>query len=161
MAMTGNRLTRDGEAKPEAELHRLIYCSRNRISGSSADTIAEIEGILSAAQRNNAACDITGALIFNSGIFAQVLEGSRGGIETTFERIQRDPRHGDVNILAFEPTPQRFFPSWSMAFVGRSHAGRDLFSHIAFSTGFDERRLEGERILSLIQEIALEEENVA
>jgi hypothetical protein len=148
-------------AKPEAELYRFIYVSRNLIPESAANTVAEIEAILSAAQRNNAIYGITGALIFNSGIFAQVLEGPRGGIETIFERIQRDPRHGEVNILAFEPTMRGVFPSWSMGFLGRSLERRDLFSHIAFSSGFDERRLEGERILSLMQEIALEEEKVA
>ena len=159
--MTDHHARSDRGAEPEAEFHRPIYISRNRIPENPANTVAEIEDILSAARRNNAAYGITGALIFNSGMFAQVFEGPRGVIETIFERIQRDPRHGEVNILAFEPTTRRVFPSWSMAFIGRSLEGRDLFSHIAFSTGFDERRLEGERILSLMQEIALEEEKVA
>jgi hypothetical protein len=159
--MTDHHAGSDCGPKPEAELHRLIYISRNRTSESPANTMAEIEAILSVARRNNAAYGITGALIFNSGMFAQVLEGPLGAIETIFERIQRDLRHGEVNILAFEPTTRRAFPSWSMAFIGRSLEGRDLFSHIAFSTGFDERRLEGERILTLMQEIALEEERVA
>jgi len=141
-----------------SDLHRLIYYSRNRIAGGLAETTAEINKILADSRRNNAPLGVTGALIFNSGIFAQVLEGPRGGVETTFERIQCDPRHGELHVLAFEPVEERSFPSWSMAFVGKSREGQNLFAHIRVATGFEGEQLEGERVLSLMQEIAYEEE---
>jgi hypothetical protein len=140
------------------DLHRLIYFSRNRISGSPEKVAAEVEAILAASRKNNPAFHITGALIFNHGVFAQVLEGARHSIEVTFERIQRDPRHADVHVLAFEGAPQRSFPSWSMAFVGRSREGQNLFSHIGTATGFEDKRLEGEHVFSIMRAIALEEE---
>ena len=141
-------------------LHRLVYFSRNLVPGKPAEIATEIESILESARRNNAQRSVTGALIFNSGIFAQVLEGALQDIEQTFERIQRDARHGDVHVLAFEGTSIRRFPSWSMAFVGRSAEGRDLFSGIAEATGFEAERMQGERVLEIVNSIAIEEEAV-
>jgi Sensors of blue-light using FAD len=144
-----------------ADLHRLVYYSRNRIPGPPAEVAAEVDAILASARRNNAAIGVTGALIFSAGIFAQVLEGARHDIEVIFEHIQRDERHGDVQVLAFEAVLKREFPAWSMAYVGRSREGQELVGHIADATGFDPKRLEGERILGIIRAIASEEESPA
>jgi hypothetical protein len=141
-----------------SDLNRLVYYSRNRISGTSAEVAAGVDAILASAQRNNSQLCVTGALIFNGGIFAQVLEGSRRDIELTFERIQRDERHSDVEVLAFEEVQNRQFPSWSMAFVGRSREGENLFGHISEATGFEARRMEGERIFEIMRAVAIEEE---
>jgi hypothetical protein len=144
-----------------SDLNRLVYYSRNRIPGTSAEVVVAVDAILASAQRNNSHLGVTGALIFNDGIFAQVLEGSRREIELTFERIQRDARHSDVEVLAFEEVQNRQFPSWSMAFVGRSRDGENLFGHISEATGFEARRMEGERIFEIMRAIAIEEETRA
>jgi hypothetical protein len=142
-------------------LYRLVYYSRNLIPGEPADIAAEIGSILQSARRNNAPLGVTGALIFNSGVFAQALEGPRKNIEEIFERIQRDQRHSDVQVLAFEETPERKFPNWSMAFIGRSVEGRNLFSRIGEATGFESGRMEGERVLETINSIVAEEEELS
>ena len=141
-----------------SELYRLVYYSVNRVTGKSSEASAEIATILAASQANNAKIGITGALIFNSGIFAQVLEGKQSDIEATFERIQRDPRHGDVQVLAFEPAACRGFPSWSMGYVGNSSEDVNVFGNIAVDTGFDAKRMEGDRIFQIMRDIALEDE---
>jgi hypothetical protein len=141
-------------------LYRLVYYSRNLIPGKPADIEAEIQSILESARRNNGPLGVTGALIFNSGVFAQALEGPRKNVEHVFERIQRDQRHSDVHVLAFEETSERRFPSWSMAFVGRSAEGRNLFSRIGEATGFEAKRMEGEHVLEIIGSIAIEEETI-
>jgi hypothetical protein len=149
----------DNVREESLDLYRLIYYSRNRVAGA-AELSAEVASILSTARQRNQSLDVTGALIFNNGVFAQVLEGPRQNIEAIFERIQRDARHGDIHVLAFEKVSQRSFPEWSMAFIGHSREGQELFSHIGVITGFDAKRLEGERVLTLIQAIAIEEENI-
>jgi Sensors of blue-light using FAD len=141
-----------------SSLHRLVYYSRNRILGTPAELATEVEAILASAQRNNSSINVTGALIFNAGIFAQVLEGARHNVELTFERIQRDQRHSDAQVLAFEEVPNRGFPSWSMAFVGGSREGQNLFGHIGEMTAFEAKRMEGERIFEIMCAIAIEEE---
>jgi len=144
-----------------SDLYRLVYHSRNLISGIPTQIAAEVAKILEASQRNNSQVAVTGALIFNTGMFAQVLEGARKDIEATFEQIQRDERHGDVEVLAFEEAQSRGFASWSMAFVGRSLENENLFAHIGRDTGFEAKRLEGEHIFRIMHDLAIDEETRA
>jgi hypothetical protein len=65
---------------------------------------------------------VIGALMFSSGYFGQVLEGPRSPVEATFERIQRDTRHGDVSLLELKPVSARTFDRWAMAYVGKDEA---------------------------------------
>nr|WP_306229008.1 BLUF domain-containing protein [Aurantimonas sp. CSK15Z-1] len=142
-------------------MYRLVYYSRNRIAGAPGDVAQTVQGILRASQRNNFEVGVTGALLFNAGIFAQVLEGRQDSISATFERIQRDPRHGDVHVLGFEQTSAPSFPNWSMAYLGRSREAENLFGSIAADSGFRPDSLESERIFRIMREIALEEESAA
>jgi hypothetical protein len=137
-------------------LWRLVYCSQNRIRAVDDDLDAEIRSILAVSQLNNAKAEITGALIFNDGIFAQVLEGPRNRVEEVFERIQRDDRHEEVQVLDFAPIQARTFPNWSMAFLGTSGLSGEAFRDIATSSGYDARRLLGDRVLDMMQTITLE-----
>jgi hypothetical protein len=141
-------------------LYRLVYASKNLFDGSEADAKAEVEQILQASRRNNAKADVTGALMFNGGAFAQVLEGPQRGVEDTFERIQRDIRHGDVTVLECGPVAARSFDSWSMAFVGQSSQGRALWSNLATESGFDLGRLNGDAVFAMLHGLVQEEEGV-
>lgn len=99
------------------EIYKALYCSRNFIEGDQVEKDAEISRILEVARVNNSRQDVTGALLFNSGYFAQVLEGPKAAIERIFEKIQRDPRHGDVTVLETGFASSRDFSEWSMAYV--------------------------------------------
>ena len=140
------------------KLYRLVYFSRNKISGGPTRIAAEVQSILAASQRNNPPLELTGALIFNAGLFAQVLEGPCSSVEATFEKIQQDVRHGDVQVLAFEPVEERVFARWSMGYFGQSREGQDLFGHIAKATGFSIDTIQGQRLFKIICDLALEEE---
>ena len=144
-----------------SDLHRIVYYSRNRVPGSPEVVAEQIRTILAASQSNNAPLGITGALMFNSGCFAQVLEGPQAAIEETFERIQQDDRHSDVSLLDFSPIPHRFFPNWSMAFVGASRTDDAQFSGIAAESGFDPSKMTGERLHEILYSLTLEEEKAA
>ena len=113
------------------ELYRLVYTSRNLLVGDEDARVSAVAEILARSQANNARVGVTGALLFNGGYFAQVLEGPRVAGEATFERIQRDPRHSDVAVLQCEPVEERGFPHWSMSFIGHSPRGRALWAEIA------------------------------
>lgn len=142
------------------ELYRLVYTSRNLLKGPEAEITAAVAEILATSQANNVRVGVTGALLFNGGHFAQVLEGPRPVIETTFERIQRDRRHSDVGVLQCEAVAERGFPNWSMAFVGQSAKGRALWSEMASRTGFDLSRVEGEDLFATLHAIVLAEESL-
>ena len=96
-------------------LFRMVYCSRNTISADQGDPAAEIAKILAASRANNARDGVTGALLYSDGCFAQVLEGDLAIVQRTFERIQRDPRHGDVIVLEARRADGRMFGMWDMA----------------------------------------------
>ena len=140
------------------KLYRCVYYSKNLIVGGPKQIAIEVDSILAAARRNNPQIGITGALVFNRGIFAQVLEGSSPAVEAIFEKIQRDQRHGDIQVLEFAAASERVFEGWSMAFLGRSREDQDLFGHFGRETGFSTERIEGKRLLQVIRTLAFEEE---
>jgi len=139
-------------------IHRLVYYSRNHVEGDPASMMLEVEAILQKSRTNNNRDGITGALMFNAGCFAQVLEGPLEKIEATFERIQQDVRHGEVSLLAVEPIAQRSFPNWAMGFVGASRDDATRFAGVAVQTGFDPARMSGDELHAILKELTLEEE---
>lgn len=139
-------------------LHRLVYYSRNCVSDTDGALDRVIEDILAVSRRNNASAEVTGALMFNAGCFGQVIEGRRDVVETTFKRIQRDPRHGEVSLLAFEPVAARTFPQWSMGFVGARPGDAARFADVGRSTGFDPAQADGDSLVMALRKLTLEDE---
>ena len=140
-------------------LYRLVYYSRNAVVGGETNLAAAITTILDKSRVNNQRVGVTGALMFNAGCFAQVLEGSRSAIEDVFERIQQDERHGDVSLLAFDPSPARVFDNWSMGFVGASIDDAARYGSLVQDSGFDPATMTGESLLETLHRLAIEEEN--
>ena len=140
-------------------IHRLVYYSRNRIVGPQEELAAAIHGVLAASRRNNPRAGVTGALMFNAGCFAQVLEGTSSNVEHVFERIQQDDRHSDVSVLSFSPAPGRIFENWSMSFAGVSveHAAR--FGSL--DSSYDPSRMGGDSILETLHRLVIAEEAVS
>jgi len=133
-------------------LYRLIYVSQNCIEGDDAHVRGEIDSILDTARVQNQKLGVTGALMFNAGCFAQVLEGELEHVEETFERIQYDQRHQDVNVLLFEPTDTRAFEDWSMAYVGADADARQEFADVGGQSGIDASALPAGRVFAILQE---------
>ena len=55
-------------------MFRVVYCSRSVATNQDGGIAALLDQILSVARENNARSGITGALLYNDGCFAQVLE---------------------------------------------------------------------------------------
>ena len=122
-------------------LARLVYISDNHIRGDDQSVSASIEQILSTSRRRNQELGVTGALIFNRGIFAQVLEGPPEPVASLFGKIEHDSRHSNVKLLENTSTADRFFPNWSMAYFGLPQVYRSKLEEIAIQTQFDEKKL--------------------
>lgn len=142
-------------------IYRLVYYSRNHIAGSTEEFAANVDDILAKSRTNNVRDQITGALLFNAGCFAQVLEGPLDRIEAAFERIQQDERHGEVSLLTLEPIAMRSFPNWAMGFVGLSSEHAARFAGVGSSSGFDIARLSGDEIHTVLKDLTIEEEKAA
>ncbi len=139
--------------------YQLIYCSRNRITQDNDTFADEVTAILARARRNNQAIGVTGALLFTRFWFAQVLEGPRDAVEMIFERIQSDPRHGDVTVLSFLPAEQRSFPDWSMAFAGGpTEAVTEALDRIVpLSSRIETLTAAGQDVLRLLESVVQDE----
>ncbi|RZL29203.1 MAG: BLUF domain-containing protein [Sphingomonas sp.] len=144
-----------------AETYRLVYYSRNLTTSDGETFAAEVNDILATSRANNERDGITGALMFNAGCFAQVLEGPLDAVEVAFERIQQDDRHSEVSLLAMEPIAKRSFPNWAMGFVGLSDHDAARFADVATASDFDPSRFSGDKLHSILRDLAVEEERAA
>jgi blue light- and temperature-responsive anti-repressor len=143
----------------ESNLYKLVYCSRNRIQGSNAEVTSELQTILSSARRNNPALGLTGALLYNEGNFAQVLEGPLKSVERIFEMIQRDPRHSEVTVVHNDPATGRDFPEWSMAFAGSNTTEKMPLATAAFESAFANVAGAGEKMLAALKDLVVVEDD--
>ena len=105
----------------DTELYSLVYFSRSTVEPGRVE--AEIRSILDSARKQNSKRDVTGALLFSRGYFAQVLEGPLSSIQSTLEKIRSDSRHTDVSVLSCRPLESRNFASWSMAYAKAAGGG--------------------------------------
>jgi hypothetical protein len=140
------------------DLYRLVYYSRNQIRGDAAICNREIRRILQVSQSKNEKANITGALLYNAGSFAQVLEGPRGAIEATFGYIERDRRHSNVVLLGLDMVDQRSFESWSMAFAGADQIDGSRFGGIALGSCFDPIKMTAAHIVRTLSGLMPEDE---
>ena len=79
--------------------------------------ILDIQNILNTARTFNASENITGCLIYTTANFIQILEGERGVVRDLFERIQKDDRHFNVQLIDEGAAEHRSFPNWAMAYL--------------------------------------------
>lgn len=125
-------------------MQRLVYISTAR----KALEQGELETILRASRRNNAAAGVSGLLVAGGRRFLQLLEGPAESVATVFDRIKRDPRHFAVVILSRKEVEQRLTAQWSMGFHSAPVAGDDqralpdLVSELV--AGFDDPMLHAE-----------------
>ncbi|NLP04649.1 BLUF domain-containing protein [Candidatus Fermentibacteria bacterium] len=69
---------------------------------------------------------ITGALIATRDHFLQVLEGDFGPVNEIFASIARDPRHEDIQLVAFGPADSRLVEGWNMRGFGVFDLNKEL-----------------------------------
>lgn len=141
------------------QIYRILYCSLNTLQGSTEQQSAEVEEILAKSRRNNIRNEITGALLFNSGYFAQVLEGPPAAVEQTFERIQRDMRHSEISVLECGLVPNRDFPTWSMAYAVSSQVAEPAFKSLNLPNTLNNPTNAGAAIGALLRSLVTQDEN--
>lgn len=104
-------------------IYRLLYKSRARFDCDAADVDAFVDDIVTKAQKANAKRNVTGVLAHMDGTFIQVLEGPADAVEAVFERICRDTRHTDLQLVEFTANEARSFGGWAMAQFSTLSAG--------------------------------------
>lgn len=130
-------------------LYRLIYAST-----AKALEKRNIEDILNVAERHNAAHGLTGALIFNTRFFMQLLEGEQAEVEALYARICEDPRHKDVRTISAHPVDERLFADWSMRYFGERDLPDDMLGDLFPGAVFRAQDATEETSLKLLRHLA-------
>jgi hypothetical protein len=135
-------------------LTRLVYHSENHLGASDGKMIRDLNTIMDASNRNNEKAGITGALIFDTLWFVQILEGEREAVSATLRRIAQDERHDNLVIMDTRPADRRLFGNWWMglSFLRGDHAA--LYRKHNIGERLNPRIMTGEQAVALAQELA-------
>lgn len=101
-------------------MRRIIYTS---VASPELDR-AELIRLLYHARTANEATELTGVLLQSEGRFYQVIEGRTWKLFATFQKIRRDLRHRDVEVVWERSIPQATFPSWPMRYFDERNFGK-------------------------------------
>ncbi|MBI2727467.1 MAG: BLUF domain-containing protein [Polaromonas sp.] len=94
-------------------LHEVLYVSTLK----PGEPISIVADIAARARVFNESHNITGLLIFDGMRFCQQLEGERKPVMALLERICRDTRHVNVEVLHHAPLGQRRFRRFSLGYT--------------------------------------------
>jgi hypothetical protein len=135
-------------------LTRLIYYSENHLAASGGSMIAELNAILDAANRNNERHGLTGALLFDTLWFMQILEGEREAVSATFRRIIVDERHDAVTLMDVRPVEKRLFGNWWMGLSFLRGDNGALFARHGIGPRLNPRIMTSEQTLAVALDVA-------
>lgn len=144
----------------DEKVYKIVYCSKNRLDDSGEST-AEIRRILTLSRQNNRRLDVSGALLFNRGCFAQVLEGRREAVQHIYERIACDDRHREITMLQAGYAGPRDFSEWSMAYAGTVAEDTLPLLVSTLNAAFSGPASNGEAVLGLLRRVVLQEMGAA
>ena len=130
-------------------LVRLMYASR----AVPAVDQEELQALMRQCRSHNPQIGVTGVLCFASGIFLQVLEGSRTAVNRLYNRIVTDPRHTDVELLGYEEIDQRRFAGWAMGQVHMSGLNPALLLRYSATATLDPYAVPGRVSMALFDEL--------
>lgn len=133
---------------------QLIYWSRNKVAPSRDGSYRKLmDSLLSVSRPNNHRDGITGFLISDGVWFMQILEGDPEAVSRTYQRIQRDPRHGSVTQAALRTIRTRSFPSWSMGASLRTAERNTIFARHGVGQALDPSELLAPTMLALAMDL--------
>lgn len=84
----------------------------------------ELQDLHQEAMSFNREHEVTGLLLYNDGIFFQVIEGEAEVVLALYASICKDFRHYDVRTIYEQPLAARNFKTWAMSFHNISHDQR-------------------------------------
>lgn len=93
--------------------YSIVYISTAIADFGEADLLK----LLKQAHGFNEWAGITGVLMYGGGRFVQVLEGCPAAVRSLYARIEADPRHGRLEVLADGPLARREHTGWHMSFA--------------------------------------------
>lgn len=139
------------EISSQRSLHRLIYCSRQRLAANVLDE--QVADIIRVSIRNNREVGVTGLLLVHQGWFLQALEGAAEAVMTTYRRITEDPRHDSPKVLSAGPASAREFGDWNMCARGMTPADDAILATLGAREAFAPESFSGRSALRLLKAV--------
>ncbi len=89
---------------------------------------AHLDALVEDAIRFNSLAGVTGVLLCDGSRFLQYFEGPDDGVSAVHERVLQARSHRAIHKLGHARVPQRFFPYWSMRWLGVEPALIEMLS---------------------------------
>lgn len=87
------------------------------VSRASAPMSSEaLLELLLQCRTNNVAQGVTGMLLYGNGTFLQAIEGEIAVVDSLVQKILKDPRHIEIQLLGRRAVERRQYSEWSMGF---------------------------------------------
>lgn len=115
----------------------LVYELTYRSTMANDLDTKDIEKIIEEATVTNQKLNITGCLVCQNNSFFQLLEGPKPEVLQIYEKIKKDSRHYDLEVLTRKVNSHRFFPKWSMALLSDKDELRKTFEERAINLNLD------------------------
>lgn len=135
-------------------LTRLVYHSENHLGAGGGGMIDGLTAILETSRRRNEKDGVTGALLFDTLWFIQVLEGEREAVSATLRRIARDERHDELVVMDCRPAETRLFGNWWMGFAMLRGDNGALYARHGIGPKLDPRKISGDQAVAVARELA-------
>ena len=94
------------------KIKQLVYISKATVPFTT-DSLKELTEV---ANVNNEKLNVTGCMIYASGYFLQLLEGSAESVDILYRKIEKDDRHKGTKLLLESKVDEdrRLFDKWFM-----------------------------------------------
>jgi len=136
-------------------MYRLMYKSRAK-QQIDWELVKEL---INKSEENNQDAGITGVLLATDTHFLQVLEGNFDEVNELFMRIVGDPRHDQVQLIAFDCIESRLYGGWAMHAVGVFDFNQELIDDLIGQYGEEEGGVrfptENWKVLALISDLRM------
>lgn len=93
------------------------------------------------ARKKNRALGVTGHMIYLNRTFTHWIEGPSDAVEAVWQRVQRDERHQNVELLMRREQMVRRFPSTPLGFASTAYFCTYQDASFSEATGLDVLRL--------------------
>ena len=94
------------------KIKQLVYISKATVPF----TTESLKELTEVANANNEKLNVTGCMIYASGYFLQLLEGSAESVDILYRKIEKDDRHKGTKLLLETKVDEdrRLFDKWFM-----------------------------------------------
>lgn len=135
-------------------LYSITYISRApEVRGEQRRVF--LNSLVKQADAKNVPLGVSGCLIHVDDYFIQVMEGPRGPLSETYNRVAHDERHNDVNLITVGPIIQRQFTTPTLAAFDIASATNPVFAKYRVRPEFCPYQMAPHALSDLIEQLAL------